>query len=122
MTDLSTTPRSRLSQRDRLAAWESTGGHCCICGLKIDGTRERWIVEHIRPLALAGADDSGNRQPAHERCAAEKTRGDLASIAKAKRVKARHINARPPSKRPLPGSRASGIRKRMSGAVERWPG
>ena len=118
MTDLGTTPRRALSRRDRLAVWEAHKGVCCICGVKIDGVRERWIVEHVRALELSGEDSRENMAPAHERCGIEKTRDDHARAAKAKRVKARHIGIRK-AKRPFPGSRASGLKKCMDGTVER---
>lgn len=120
MTDLSTTSRSRLSRRDRLAAFERHKGICCLCDRRIDGVRERWIVEHVRALELGGDDAPENMAPAHEACGRAKTVDDHRRAAKAKRVKARHIGAKPPSKRPMPGSRASGLRKRMDGTVERW--
>ena len=96
MTDVGTTPRSRLSPRTRLSVWEAHAGRCCICGTKIDGVRESWIVEHVRALELGGADDVSNMAPAHEACALAKTRGDHAMAAKAKRMKARHLGIRKP--------------------------
>lgn len=120
MTDLATTPRRKLSTRDRLAVFERAGGICVLCSRKI-AAGERWIAEHIRALGLGGEDAPDNMAPAHEACARAKTNGrdgDLARIAKAKRVKAKHIGAHR-SARPMPGSRASGWRKRMDGRVER---
>jgi 5-methylcytosine-specific restriction endonuclease McrA len=91
VTDVATTPRRKLSPRDRLAVWEAHGGVCCICGGPIDGTREKWIIEHVKALELGGADERANMAPAHEGCAVEKTRGDHAQAAKAKRRKSRHL-------------------------------
>lgn len=118
MSDLGTTPRRALSRRDRLAVWEAHKGVCCTCGVEIDGVREPWIVEHVRALELGGEDSRENMAPAHEACGIEKTRDDHARAAKAKRVKARHLGITRP-KRPMPGSKASGLRKRMDGTVER---
>jgi len=89
-----------------------------ICGSKIDGVREKWIVEHVRALELGGDDTRENMAPAHEACGIEKTRDDHARAAKAKRVKAAHLGIKA-TKRPMPGSRASGLRKRMNGKVEK---
>lgn len=119
MMEVVTTARAKLSPRTRLGIWELHRGVCCICGTKIDGVRERWLVEHVRALELGGADEPDNMAPAHEACGIAKTRRDHASAAKAKRVKARHLGIRT-SRRPLPGSKASGIRKRMNGGVEKW--
>lgn len=44
--DVGTTRRGHLSARCRLQAWERTNGKCVVCGDRIDGVRERWIVEH----------------------------------------------------------------------------
>jgi len=98
--DLGTTPRKPLTPRQRLALFEAHKGLCCICGLPIDYAKG-FVDEHIRPLGLAGSNDLDNRGPAHIHCAAVKTEGDLAAIAKAKRVKAKAIGARPAPKRPM---------------------
>lgn len=119
--DVGTTSRGSMSRSRRLRIWEANGGICVLCGQKIDGVRQRWIVEHIRALELGGEDTDANCGPAHEYCAAEKTRIDHITTAKAKRIKARHLGIRKPTSRPLPGTRASGIRKRMNRTVERWP-
>ena len=87
--DVGTTRRTSLSPRRRLAAWERTAGQCVICSQRIDGTRERWIVEHIRALELGGADDLDNMGPAHESCGRTKTRRDHSRAARAKRQKVR---------------------------------
>lgn len=96
--DVGTTARGRLSRRDRLSVWEAHGGVCVLCGNKINPT-DKWVVEHIRALALGGLDTKDNMGPAHHFCAAEKTAGnsgDIAKIAKAKRRKARHLGIRKP--------------------------
>ncbi|MER2265744.1 HNH endonuclease [Methylobacterium oxalidis] len=114
--DIGTTPRSCLSPRRRLQAWERTNGKCVVCGERIDGARERWIVEHIRALELGGADELDNMGPAHEACGREKTRDDHARTARAKRQKLRHIGAAAPE-HPLPGSRTSPLKRKLNGTV-----
>ncbi|GEP07718.1 HNH endonuclease [Methylobacterium oxalidis] len=114
--DIGTTPRSCLSPRRRLQAWERTNGKCVVCGERIDGARERWIIEHIRALELGGADEIANMGPAHEACGREKTRDDHTRTAQAKRQKLRHIGAAAPE-RPLPGSRTSPLKRKLNGTV-----
>jgi 5-methylcytosine-specific restriction endonuclease McrA len=93
--DVGTTPRKPLTPRQRLAMFEAHKGICCICETKIQaGTA--WIDEHVIPLALGGTNDPENRAPAHAACAAVKTKADLSNIAKAKRVKQRHIGIKKP--------------------------
>lgn len=119
--DVGTTKRKNMTPRLRLKVWEAHKGMCAICGGKIDGVRERWVLEHLRPLALGGADDESNMAPVHEGCALAKTfgkSGDLAKAAKAKRVKSKHLGIKK-SKKPLPGGKGSKFRKKVDGSVVR---
>ncbi|MFC5552859.1 HNH endonuclease signature motif containing protein [Methylobacterium iners] len=116
--DVGTTRRLSLSRRRRLQAWERTGGTCVVCDRRIDGVRERWIVEHIRALELGGADEIENMGPAHELCGREKTRLDHAKAAQAKRRKMRHLGV-VKSFNPLPGSRTSHFKRKLNGTVLR---
>lgn len=75
----------------RLRIFEAHGGKCCLCDNRIDGVREPWTVEHLIALGLGSADEDANCGPAHEACRREKDKIDIAAIAKAKRVKQRHI-------------------------------
>lgn len=114
--DVGTTRRGSLSARRRLQAWERTGGTCVVCGTRIDGVRERWIVEHMRALELGGADELDNMGPAHEACARAKTREDHARTGRAKRQKALHLGAIV-TLRPLPESRSSPLKRKINGQV-----
>lgn len=116
LEDVGTTRRGFLSGRRRLQAWERTGGTCVVCGQRIDGVRERWIVEHIRALELGGADSLENMGPAHEACGREKTRDDHSRAAQAKRQKLRHLGAAV-TLRPLSGSRGSILKRKVDGTV-----
>ena len=116
LEDVGTTKRRSLSGRRRLEVWEKTGGTCILCDRRIDGVRERWIVEHIRALELGGMDDIDNMGPAHEACGREKTRDDHARAAEAKRQKIRHLGAVVVT-RPLPGSRTSALKRKVDGTV-----
>lgn len=105
----------RMSTTRRARIFEAHGGTCHICGVKIDGTRERWDVEHIVPYALTRDDSDGNLAPAHAACHAPKTKQDVAAIAKAKRVSAKHTGEYAPTRNPLPGSRASKYKRTVDG-------
>jgi hypothetical protein len=107
--------RARLSRLDRIRIFDAADGVCCICKCQIQ-PGERWIVEHEKPLWLGGADDDTNRKPAHERCAIGKTTSEAPVKAKNDRQRANHIGIkRKPKSRPLPGSRASGWKHKLSG-------
>ncbi|MBL0407566.1 HNH endonuclease [Microvirga aerilata] len=114
--DVGTTERRKLTPQRRLQVREKTGGLCVVCDSRIDGVRERWIVEHIRALELGGADDIANLGPAHEACALEKTREDHRRAAQAKRQKIRHLGAER-SKRPLPFGKGSRWKRTLSGKI-----
>lgn len=118
LEDVGTTRRGALSSRRRLQAWERTGGTCVVCDRRIDGVRDRWIVEHIRALELGGPDELHNLGPAHEACGREKTRDDHARAAEAKRQKLQHLGA-DVTTRPMPGSRASALKRKVDGTVVR---
>lgn len=95
------TTRRSLSPLQRLKVFEAAGGRCHLCEMRIQ-VGQPWDVEHVRPLALDGADDAANMRPAHKDCHATKTKADAASWSKAKRMKARHIGIKKPSRFPKP--------------------
>jgi len=119
--DVGTTRRKVLTPAQRLAMFERHNGICCICGKKITA-RHKWIDEHLIPLGLGGTNDPSNRGPAHDFCADAKTHGkdgDLARIAKAKRVKMRHLGIRRRKGPPIPGSKDSPWKRKLDGTLVR---
>ena len=108
----------RMSPSRRARIFAAHDGVCHICGLPIDGTRDRWEVEHVVPYALTRDDSDDNLAPAHVACHAGKTPLDVAQIAKAKRVERKHIGAHRP-RSIIPGSKASGWKRKIGGGVER---
>lgn len=121
-------PRKRLSDKKRLELLIANGGKCCICGLQIVGFRERWddyeledipfVDEHIKPLWRDGTNEFNNRGPAHEKCATAKTSTEATQRAKVRDTAERHFGAKRPKGRPMPGSRRSGLKRKMDGSVE----
>jgi 5-methylcytosine-specific restriction enzyme A len=110
--------RRSISRTERVRIFERAGGLCHICNGRIDGTRERWDVEHVVPLQLGGDDHGDNLQPAHVGCHAGKTAQDVAQIAKAKRVRAKHLGADRPRHK-LPGGRDGQWKQKIGGGWER---
>lgn len=93
-------------------------GRCaCGCNRKIS-PGEHWQLDHIVAIVNGGSNSEGNLQPLLVEHHKSKTRTDVAdkSATYAKRIK--HHGLRK-AKHPMPGSRASGWRKRMDGRVER---
>lgn len=103
MTDVGTTKRRSMTPTRRLRLFEAHKGICCLCHETIDGVREKWTIEHLRALGLGGEDADENCAPAHEDCRRIKDKDDVERIAKAKRVKQRHIGVQTAPKQKIPG-------------------
>lgn len=123
--DVGTTMRRKMTPARAVRIWEARRGICILCDQPIDGPRCEWVIEHPRALGLGGSDDDKHLGPAHRACADKKTygpNGDLALIAKAKRVKAKHIGARNKGPNRLRGAgfrKAEKTRWRSSAELER---
>jgi 5-methylcytosine-specific restriction endonuclease McrA len=109
--------RKPLTAKQKLKMFLAHQGVCCICGGKIDATRERWIDEHIDPLWRGGSNDLSNRAPAHEKCARRKTAKEATDKAKGERIAEKAMGARTAKTRPMPCGRGSPWKKKMSGEV-----
>lgn len=114
MTRNSTRDRRECVERHGYERGGKTFMICHICKGEIDLAISSWEAEHPVPFALGGRDV----WPAHWRCHKTKTATDASEIAKGKRMRDRNLGIKR-SARPMPGSRASGLRKRMDGSVER---
>lgn len=90
------TTRRKISRLARGRIFTDNGGKCCLCGNPIDHVKQKWIVEHIKPLWLGGADDESNMKPAHQFCAVEKTAEEAAVKAKTDRLRLRHLGIKKP--------------------------
>lgn len=102
--------------KQRLAILEAHGRRCYLSGAVINPVKDRWELEHVIPLAGGGTDDDDNLRPVLAWAHLEKTKKDLARIAKGKRIEQKHKGAHR-SSRPMPGSRASRWKKKLSGEV-----
>jgi 5-methylcytosine-specific restriction protein A len=99
--------RRRLTALQRTKVFDRDSGRCCLCGLKINTPKDKWILEHVVPLWLSGADDESNMAPAHYHCAIEKTRKEAPVKAKSDRVRARHLGIKK-RRRTIPGRKFDG--------------
>lgn len=131
------TPRREFSAATRRAAWERAGG-CCEglvmshelfnkrsgfpkmvrCNAPLD--HGNFHYDHRDPDWFSKDNELENCQLLCRVCHEVKTAWDKRDIAKSKRIQDKLIKARTPRGRPMPGTKRSGIRKRMSGKVERW--
>ena len=109
--------RHVFSTSFRLNLFLNRKGTCGRCSQKIDAGKA-WDIDHIIPLALGGTNEPENLQILCKPCHQSKTaKNDIPRIAKTKRLKARHLGARSPSTRPLPGSRRSPWKRKLDGSV-----
>ncbi len=109
--------RREFSAKVKVAAFQRANGHCEKCTAHL--MPGRFAYDHVLPDALGGEPVLENCAVLCSACHGSKTAsGDVPRIAKMKRQRAGHIGARTTS-RPMPGSRASGLRKRMNGEVVR---
>lgn len=105
--------RLEFTRSTKLAAWERSGGSCEGCGRKLfPGDRREF--DHRIPDGLRKDNGLENCQVLCGPCHDEKTPGDSRQISKAKRVKAKHEGAFRP-KATLPGGKASGWKRKISG-------
>lgn len=118
-------PRTEFDSRIKAAAFRrccNAAGipHCENCGIAL--TAGNTIFEHVQPDGLGGEATLDNCKVfCRKSCAARKTtEDDNPVMQKADRQLKHAFGIRNRKGRPLSGSKASGIRKRMSGAVERW--
>ena len=116
---IKTQRRITFSTSFRLNLFLKRKGLCSDCSLKIDAGKA-WDIDHVLPLALGGTNEPKNLQILCKPCHRSKTtKADIPAIAKTKRLKARHLGARSPSTRPIPGSKRSPWKHKMDGSVVR---
>lgn len=114
------TPRKPLTPKQKLKLFVDKKGVCCVCGGKIESVKEAWD-EHVISLADGGTNDETNRDVAHDKCARSiKTPQEAKERAHLRRAALRHFGAKKASKgRPMPGTKASGWKKKLDGTVVR---
>lgn len=100
-------------------AFLRANGHCegRDCGLKLQPGRIHY--DHVIPDALGGEPTLDNCAVLCTSCHANKTASkDVPTIAKSNRIRDKHRGITT-AKRPMPGSRASGWKRRMDGTTVR---
>lgn len=118
---LGATPDTPVPPRVKLRVFYR-GNKCCAgCGRPLTPTDLK-ICDHIKALINGGENRESNLQTLGAACCnPDKTAADVAEKSAVYKKAVKHQGFKPRSKwRPMPGTRASGIRKRMSGSVERW--
>jgi 5-methylcytosine-specific restriction protein A len=114
-------PRRKLTDHQRAAIFLDRGGKCHACGRKLR-SGDVWQLDHVLALELGGKDEPANLAPCCDWCHKGKTAEDHSKAAKGRAVATSIIiprSQRQRKGRPMPGSKASGWRKRMDGTIER---
>jgi 5-methylcytosine-specific restriction endonuclease McrA len=109
-----------VPDRVRVRVFLAKGGKCHACGRKVNAAVEPWTCEHLIALINGGENRESNLDVTCCNCLPAKNAGDVAIKSKTAKMRKKTILKRKSKWRPMPGSRASGIRKRMNGDVERW--
>jgi 5-methylcytosine-specific restriction protein A len=109
----------------QLRIWERARGRCQICTRKLMGG-DKWECDHIVPLADGGENREGNLQVACASCHRRKTSAENSERARVRSKAKAHAGIKTRKGPPMPGTKASGIKKCMNGDVVRrsriWPG
>lgn len=92
--------RPSMSKARRLRIFAQHDGICGISGRKI-GLNDEWQIEHRIPWAISFDDSDENLYPALTDPHKGKTRDDVKTIAKIKRIEARHNGTRR-ERKPIP--------------------
>ena len=110
--------RREFSKHVRVAAFKRANGHCEECTAKLYPGHIEY--DHDKEDTFGGEPTLENCRVLCSACHSRKTRKRAAVIAKSNRVRNKAAGIHTTVGRPLPGTKASGIRKRMGGRVERW--
>lgn len=112
------TDDAAIPPRVRLRVFERAHGICHLSGRRI-AAGEPWDCDHIVALVNGGEHREANLAPALRDKHREKTALDVREKSIVRRKRMKSIGIAPKKGRPFPGSKASGLRKRMNGEVER---
>jgi 5-methylcytosine-specific restriction enzyme A len=121
MSAFETKARKRLTDQQRAKLFLDRGGKCHNC-TRVIRAGEEWVAEHLQSLSTGGGNEPENWGLTCCNCLPAKNAADAKIAAKARHVATAHLvptSQRQKLGRPMPGTKASGLRKRMSGEVER---
>lgn len=104
--------------RVRARVFERCGGRCHKCRRKVMAS-DTWTLEHLVAITNGGANRESNLDVTCEWCLPAKNRADAAIKRKGTKVRYRHMGIKAKQARPMPGTKASGLRRRFDGTVER---
>jgi 5-methylcytosine-specific restriction endonuclease McrA len=98
---IGSSPDAKVPERIRDRVFFRAKGICHISGRKIVIPRDRWQLEHIKPLSMGGEHRERNLAPALADPHKEKTAAEAGDRAKADRIRRKHNGTWPKSKTKL---------------------
>ena len=93
--------RRTISMATRVGVFLDADGICHLCGLRIDAPKQRWEVEHVKPLSMGGEHRESNLAPALAIEHRAKSAAETTARAKADRLRRKHNGTWPQSKAKL---------------------
>ncbi len=105
--------------RVRARVFDREQGRCHACRRQVR-PGEPWTCEHLKALINGGENREKNLGVTCRNCLPAKNATDVAKKSKVATKRKKLLLRRQSKWRPMPGSRASGMRRRMNGTVERW--
>jgi 5-methylcytosine-specific restriction enzyme A len=112
------TPNTDIPDRVHIRVRDLAGSVCAICTRVLPPT-EDGESDHIKAIVNGGANRESNLQFLCKPCHRLKTTDDVGEKRVIYERRLRHMGRRKPKGRPMPGTKASGIRRRFDGTVER---
>jgi len=94
----------------------------CGCDVEFNPATTAWEADHLIVHAHGGSDEPPNVRPLLAACHKKKTAKDVGKIAKAQRQSDSVYGVRRSQGKPIPGSKRSGWKHKMSGEWERRDG
>lgn len=113
---IGSSPDAKVPDRVRIRVFERYHGNCYISGKRL--MPNAWELEHVIRLKDGGENREGNLAPVDVKIHKVKTATERKEAKKVDRMKRKHWIGKPKPYRPIPGSKASGMRKKMNGTVE----
>ena len=109
--------RREFTKATKLMAWTRCGGKCESCGIKLGVGKHEF--HHNDGCTFGGGNESRNCVVLCVGCHRNITSAQAPVIAKSNRQRNKHIGIKKADGRPMPGSKASGLKKKMDGTVVR---
>ncbi len=109
--------RKEFTNATRLKAYLRAGGYCQWCSAKLGVGKHEF--HHDKECTFGGDSNLSNCIVLCISCHREVTGKQAAVVAKSNRQRNKDLGIKAKGGRPMPGTKASGLRKRMDGTVEK---